>query len=645
MSKSYPIIVSNVRGRNDSDPPHLLADGYAQEVLNADFWEPGVGNKRQGSSAAGVTFSSGGPFADKVGTLIRNVPSNDETAAELWACDGTGVVGRLAASTQWVEVSLVDAVQSSINWAGASLNGMLFLAYNTAQNRLHVWDSSDSKVRRVGLATPDPPTVATQGGAGLSFTRYYRIRTVDISGSETKRRSEASTAVSITITDDAGVTVTRPTLPTNEDETHWEAEYADASTGPWYRASQIATGTSTYSDTAATIDTTNLSAATGQYLPPPSARYVVATDNRLVMAASFETSGGYITPKETRIWWTPVLGSSDIGDAERIVTNTTLGRGYLDVEAAITGIGLLGSTIYVFGYRRIWKLEPTGQLLEPFRRFSLDTGGIGCISHLTIVQGEDENGAPCLYFLSAQGPYRIGPNGLQFIGKDVMTLWSTVNLGATTIVAHGVYHATKKQVWWWLSVSADNEPSTRIVFDTQEGKTVEADSVRYGWAKHTGSGAGARCSVMFANTIGASMSRDLKPYIGQNGAANKIWKCDADGTTDDAGTAYQAYVTLKEYGTPGMNHSVRDGILIAQAASGVPIVTTLLSDFGFNSDAAATVTLTAAGAETRVQKRIEGVQTAGVGTFAPRIGDSGAISNQWTVETVILNVTEQEARS
>jgi hypothetical protein len=94
-----------------------------------------------------------------------------------------------------------------------------------------------------------------------------------------------------------------------------------------------------------------------------------------------------------------------------------------------------------------------------------------------------------------------------------------------------------------------------------------------------------------------------------------------------------------------MNHGIRDGVLVAQAASGVNIVTTIVSDFTLNSDAASTVSLTATSSESRVQKRLEGLQTAGVGTFRLRIGDSGAISNQWTVDAVIVNVTEQEARS
>lgn len=653
MSKTYPLAVTDCRGgRNDSDPPHMLPDGQCQEALNVDWWEGSVANKRQGATALSTTFTTGGPFTGVISSMIRHVAGSDETLAELWAFDGaaTPVVGRLrAANGEWLAPTMVDNLAdaaAALAVVGASFDGKLFLGYDSAQNRLHVWDPSNSAVRRVGLATPDPPTVATAGGTGLSFTRHYRIRTVDISGSDTRRRSEASTSVSITITDDSGVTVTRPTLPADEYETHWEVEYADASTGPWYRASQVATATATYSDTASSISTTNLSATASINLPPPSARYIVANDNRLVMAGSPETSGGYVTPKATRVWWTPVLGSNDIGDAERIVitSSTSLGSAYLDVEAAVTGLGLLGSTVYVFAYRRIWTLEPTGQSAAPFRRFSLDTGGIGCIHHKSIVQAEDENGMPCLYFLSHKGPYRIGPNGLQYLGGDIETLWATVNLAATGVVAHGIYHSDKHQVWWWLCTASSNNANVKVVFDTQLGQTTTGEAVRRGWAKHTGASTVARCSVMFSNTVGATMSRDLKPYIGQVDNANSIWKCDTTDA-DDNGTAFQAYVDTREFGTLGKNHSIRDGIVVAQAASGTNLTTTIRSDFALNGDAFATVSLTPTSSENRVQKRLEGLQTAGVGTFTLRIGDTGAVANQWTADAVIVNVTEQESRS
>jgi hypothetical protein len=184
----------------------------------------------------------------------------------------------------------------------------------------------------------------------------------------------------------------------------------------------------------------------------------------------------------------------------------------------------------------------------------------------------------------------------------------------------------------------------RIVFDTKLGQTTAGDAVRKGWAKHTGAGCNARCSVMFSNTVSAAMSRDLKPYIGQYDGNNRIWKCDSTAT-DDAGTTYQAYVDTREYGRIGANHSLRDGVLIGQVASGVTVTVTARSDFGLEGSATGTALLTAAGSETRTQKRLEGLQTAGVGTFSLRIGDSTAASNQWTVDAVLANVTELEPKS
>ncbi len=373
---------------------------------------------------------------------------------------------------------------------------------------------------------------------------------------------------------------------------------------------------------------------------------IIANDNRLVMVGSFETSGGYVTPKNTRVWWTPVLGSSDIGDAERLVltTSAALGSAYLDVEAAITGIAALGSSVFVFSYRRMWTLEPTGLSASPYRRFSLDTGGIGCVHHNTIVQAEDENGSPCLYFMSHKGPYRYGANGLQYLGGDNEGIWSTLALGATYIVAHGVYHAAKHQVWWFISTTTDVIPTVRMVFDTRLGRTVSGDAVRRGWAKHGGTAAFGLCSVMFSNTVAASMSSDLKPHLGFASATGSILKCDSSAT-DDIGVPFQAYVETKEYGAIDKRHSIRDGVLIGQVASGVTVTVNARSDFGLDGNPSGSALLTAAGSETRVQKRLEGLQTAGIGTFAFRIGDASAASNQWTVDAVAVNVTEQEALS
>jgi hypothetical protein len=56
------------------------------------------------------------------------------------------------------------------------------------------------------------------------------------------------------------------------------------------------------------------------------------------------------------------------------------------------------------------------------------------------------------------------------------------------------------------------------------------------------------------------------------------------------------------------------------------------------------VALDAVGAETRVQRRLDGLQTSNAGTFSLAVGDQVAVSNHWTLDAVLVNVTEQESR-
>lgn len=632
-------------GRNGYDQPLDIPDTQCADAVNVDWFEGGLAHKRRGSVLIGQTFSSGGPFSGVVGSLLRFGSGGDGRASELWAV--SGIMARLASSTLWAEVTLTDAVSNGYGATGATINGMLTIGYDSAQNRLHVWDPSLSKVRRVGLATPGAaPTGATLGGAGLTFSRYYAVRWVDISGANTRRRSERSAASTVvSITDDSGVQVTRPTAA-SEDETHWEVLAADAAAGPWYRLSQVAIATTTYNDTAATIPTTTADVEDGLNFPPPSAKWVIATDARLLMAGAWEQSGGYVTPKTNRVWWTPVIGSNDVGDTERIPSGV---GSYLDFDEPLTGIGgPVNGVIYVFSTRRIWKMVPTNDVDSPYVRYSV-SGTVGCIRHHTIVTGEDENGNPCLYFLSTRGPYRVGAFGVQYLGTDIEDIWS---YGTTTLIAvlietgsFGVYHQAKHQVWWWHTTIESRTPTLLFVFDTQLGRTVEADAVRGGWSRFTGTKiASAGAAIMFSNTISTSPDFNWKPYIAGVVSSGEMYRCDDDSVTADDSVAFQAYVQTKEYAPAGIAHNCALGEpqLIGQVASGVTITVTAYSDFGLSSAVSGTALLTASGSETRVSKKLEGFQTAGIGTCSFRIGDGSALSNQWTVEAVEIPVMLQE---
>src|SRR5689334_17034636 len=136
LGEPYPLTILDLRGgRNGYDPPMLVPDDQCVEALNVDGWEGSIANKRGGASAIGVTFSAGGPFGGRIVSLLRHVPFGDESAAEFWAADTTGLLARLAGAATWTAVTVKDALTTPSEVHGVSLGGFFHLAYDSAQNR------------------------------------------------------------------------------------------------------------------------------------------------------------------------------------------------------------------------------------------------------------------------------------------------------------------------------------------------------------------------------------------------------------------------------------------------------------------------------------------------------------------------------
>lgn len=649
MAKKLVIIADLRGGRNGSDPPLSLPETQCVEALNVDWYDGLLGRKRGGADA--VTETGGTAFSSGMQSLFRHVPGAVETAAEFWGIDGaaTPIVKRMTGGTSFADVTVGDAIATKPqDVMAASLNGKLFLAYDSSVDRLHAYDPSlgSPSVRRVGLAASSAPSAADGGGAGgyAATIRYYKQDTIQLDGSRIVRRSELSSGVSFTPSGaNANATVTRGTFP-GEGETHWRV-WGSADNTTFYNISgNIAIGTTTYADTAApsSYSANTAQETTGTFTLPPSAKYILTDGNRLLMAGGWESGA-----KNSRVYFTPVLGSSDQGDDER-TRNTTTQKDYVDLNendgGFITALGgpVAGSP-YALKYRQVWKLVPTGDVSTPYipRKLRDD---IGCVAQKTVAIGEDEAGRACLYFLSHRGPYRIGTNGIQYLGRDNEDIWSTMNLGASTVVAHSVYHTDKHQWWVWIATGSANDPDVKMCFDVLLGIPDANNRVRGGWSKHTSSSAAARCSAMMSTTLGATMSRDLKPYIGR-ASGTAIWKCDTS-TTNDAGTNFQAYVKTRpvtQASPLGMNVAIGQASLIAKAASGVTITQTIDRDFGLET-VTATVLLTAAGSETRVFRKIEGSDMAGAGILQLQWGDSAAASNAWTLDAVVAPMDQQELR-
>ena len=151
---------------------------------------------------------------------------------------------------------------------------------------------------------------------------------------------------------------------------------------------------------------------------------------------------------------------------------------------------------------------------------------------------------------------------------------------------------------------------------------------------------------MFSNTVGATMSRDLKPYLGSTTANNTIWKSDTG--TQDAGTSYAATVTTKAYRPwgDGFTGSVMGAILVAKAAAAVILTLSSIRD-GAIETRTDTVDLTALTGETtglRVYRRFgAGITLSGARWVTFTLGDAAAANNSWQVDEITITTMREAA--
>lgn len=662
MSEPKPIVIADLRGgRNGTDPPLSLPFNQCVEAINIDWKDTAFAHKRGGSIA--VSTTGGTAFSFGLQTLLRHVPGNADSAAELWGVDNNVIVKRLTAGTAWVDVTLDDTVATSAQAVvGASLNGKLFLAYDTAQDRLHCYDPNlaSPRVRRSGLATPAAPTAANQGvGAYAAVLRYYRVRWArSLNGF--LQYSEGGPSVSFTPSGAAlSVRITRPTPP-GEGETHWGIEAsADNATWNWlYTGAAFGsqyftiatTDTTGFDDTfAVTVYATHTVAEpAGYYGLFPSVKYLISDGNRLLGMGSWESSGATSGGKNSRVWFTPVLGSADKGDDERVMMTTTQ-KNYVDLNENDGGFGTglggpLNGVPYAFKYRAVIKLRPTSDVTAPYLP-RVVRNDIGCISHKSIALGEDHIGRAALYFVSHRGPYRVNLDGdVQYLGRDNEDIWRTLNLGATSVVCHSVYYPDLHQWWVWIATGSNNDPDTKMMFDVQLGYPDEHGQIRGGWSKHTGDSAGARCACLFSNTLGASMSKDLKPHLGRS-TGTTIFRCDTSDL-DDNSAAYQAYVTSRPLLTTVdllKKVGIEESTLITKAQAATNLTVTINRDFG-KETRAQTVSIAAVASETRVIQKVGASEMGEADVVQMTIGDASALANTWTVDAVITPVKTQERR-
>lgn len=537
-----PVVWTNVRGMNNADPPTRLPEDMAVQAFNILLEPQSLGRRRP--SMAAVSLTSGPTTV--IEQLVRYQPAVTKTGAggaELWAFSGTSTVHRLANGT-WASVTASDTVTS---WAtsrpyGATLNGKLFLAYNSDVNRLHVWDGTSC--RRVGIAASAAATVANTGaGAYAATLRYYKIQWKIISGSTTVATSELSASVSFTPS--GGGTAARVTKPTTPDSaTHWIVFGSSDNVAYYDISGDTLVATTTYDDSAAPSSYADgdIAPTAGLYVPPPAAKYLLATDNRLFLAGCHETtaSAGQTATRNSRVWFTQVLGALDNTGEDEAIAQTTDLKDWVDCGEndgdAVVGLGgPIDGAVFVFKDRSIWRLSPTGNSDTPYRADRISPS-IGATWQDAITVGEDGNGNPALCFMSLTGPKRIVSGyGIEDIGADVRN-FSTAAYSNVDDTPIAVWDAVRRVVWW---IAYDQQ----AVYGFQpQFESRDRFGTRGGWTQHTISNGGntTRSATLY------ELNGVLVPYLGGESAlsagtlASLSGGSRADVTTTDLSSSVKS---------------------------------------------------------------------------------------------------------
>lgn len=633
-------------GRNGVDSPvsGAFPNNQCVEALNVDFRNGGIGRRRGGVYDV-IPNTTGYTNTAPVYSLLRHVPGGDETLGQIWAFENaypstpSYIPG--GSQTDWDVVASMTAISANAQQVnGVSFNGKLFLFYDGTTDRAKVYDPVTASIRQTGLrATTVAPVVTNTGvGAYAATLRYYRIRWVQSVGGVVLRASEPSPVTSFTPSGaGTGALITQPTPP-SEDETHWDIE-ASADGVNFYELAFIPLATTTYTDSAAVSSYANgsLSKLLGTFTLIPSVKFGVTDGNRLIMGGAWENGFG------SRIYWTPVLGSLNEGDDERIFQTAT-SKPYIDLDTKnggdLTGLGQINGVIYAFKYHQTWRLTPTGDDLKPYQARRL-SGLVGAVNHKSISLGEDTFGNPCLYFFSHNGPYRVGPNGIEYIGRDIEDLTRTsagnsnINTVATIVVSHAVFYDDLSQWWVWFSTGTSNSPDTLCILDVKKATRRDEYGVRNGWSRFNGAIATAVCSCMGNYTLAATAS--LKPWIGLFHASNPlIGICDRADVQNDRGVTFQAYVKTKSLGDPesfGKFVRVAETQIVAShhTAAGVTLQQILDRDFGLELPTS-TVLLEAADIDKRLVRQFDASMVADAYSVQVQLGDSAATSTAWQID-------------
>ncbi len=646
------LLLTDLRGGEADEHPGTIAQNQVAVAQDIDYWRNMLGGRRNGSTL----LLSG--LAYEINSLLLFQPDLQDEG-HLWT---------LNENRQWhyypptygagtlVTPSPADLFDAAYPAAGATLHGKMFIAARTSLNmsgllnsgrpvagrglldRLHVWD--ETVLRRTGLAQPvGTLSVADEGSGGISGLRYYRIRyTVQDAYGVTLRRSEPSTEVAFTPSGSgASVRVTK-LASIGEGETHWEIEVSPDN-GTYWRIATVVVGTTTYDDiidlpqNIATTETAIQSAEIGDYSLQGAYKWVVADRDRIIGFGNYADA-----TKGANVEWS-VVGSDDsgVGNDERVPTGTG-NFVSLDGEESgpLTGGIAFDGRIFGFKLNRIYSMTQTGIRQSAYLP-QIVSNTFGAFEN-SIVEGTDADGRAALYFCDPEvGPMALFPGeGFKVLAPHLRDKFqSEVNFDAAFKLVNAVFHRGKGQVWWHFAGVREfargccppaeilpDWPSFRWVYDVKTGGSTFHTMPRL-----------ARASIFWQG----------KPLITAEGAA--LVMCDDDGTPDDYGNLFRAYLQTRAYELGEMidRFVVRSAMVEGRSIglspgrrlgcptpSGVSLVMTLIRDYELERRSA-TFTLDQVGGPAEgtpyyTIARLDNARMAEATAIQFEIGDAEAVS-------------------
>lgn len=616
-NRTTPLTWTANRGRYGTTHPLEIPDGGCQEAVDVDFWNCSLARKR--APLIAISLTSGPTTALK--RLFLYIPASVESAAQLVALETGATVGqnniKVRAAGVWAapgeETAADRHFTNATKGTARGLNGKLFL---TGADTVKVL-SSTGAIRQMGISACAAATVTDTGaGAYAATLRYYKVAFTEQVAGTTMRRAELSPLVSFTPSG-AGTAahVARPAVPLGS-PTHWEV-YGSADNLTYYLLTTQTSATDIWDDTGAPGSYSGAQPpVVGDNTRPSNWRCVARDGNRLLGWGSYTTS-----ESQSRLWFTPVLGSSNIGDDERVPLNNYLAIGEADGDYATALSDNVDGALYAFKRRHLYRVVPTGDATGPYvwREVS---NCIGAVDSTAIVEGEDAIGRPCLYFVSASGVHRIGASGLENLTANVADLFDST-------VRPLMYHADRRQVWF-----SPTSSGSALVYHVENGA----------WSTFKGAFGSASCACLYAVTPGSTA---LVPFVGSGTAAFVRYYADAgsSGWRDDSTTEYESYVLTAPRAPFGLLRHIetQDPMVLLHVGDQATIRVTPIRDFSALTSQYGDVSCVAGGGLVLVLQQAENARMGNGSVIAYKVADvTSTLQYAWKASAISVDVLQKE---